>query len=59
MIDIAKELKDHMDACIYRVSCHECDNELTYSHTVDSDFDIQVVVEPCEHCLSEKKGEEE
>ncbi len=49
-------LDDHMEDQPYRVECYCCGKELTIAETShDSDFDLTVVVEPCDCVKKEKK----
>ena len=47
---IEKEIKDHMDEQPYKIECSECGKELDKNSTIDSDYDLSVVVYPCD-CL--------
>jgi len=50
MIDPNNALQEHMEAQPYSIVCGKCGKDLSgnISVTVDSDFDLQMVVEPCE-----------
>jgi Zn finger protein HypA/HybF involved in hydrogenase expression len=50
---VERHLQDQPFSC----ECEECGNALSTSVSLDSDFDLNVVVSPCETCLSEARGE--
>lgn len=57
MTDLVEALKTHMEKQPYDVSCNRCGETLTYSTSVDADYDICILIDPCEHCCSSDDDE--
>ena len=47
---IKDEIKAHMNAQPYSISCARCGSKLSVHVSIDKDFDLDVEVEPCENC---------
>ena len=50
---IKDELKAHMNAQPYSISCARCGSKLRVHASIDCDLDLDIEVEPCENCCKE------
>jgi hypothetical protein len=54
---IESQIIEHMDEQPYRLECMKCKEELTTTISVDGDYDLTILVDPCPKCLEEAKEE--
>lgn len=50
--EIEYAIDQHMDCNPHEVRCSECGRDLHFTSDVDSDYDVSIVVEPCD-CAEE------
>ena len=55
--DLENIIAKHMQDQPYDIICSDCGMILETSTSIDSDFDLNITVEPCETCLEEARTE--
>jgi len=45
---VEKEIKEHMEMQPYKLECKGCGVDLSFTKSIDNDFDLLISVEPCE-----------
>lgn len=54
---IKEEIKNHMDAQPYKITCAVCGDELGFDADVDSDYDMDITVHQCKTCTEDAYNE--